>query len=72
MENIPQFNLPWHMIVVLSFYVLIICYAVFTTIFYYHWNQYSMDRTATIQTFTAYFVISLPLIAIMGLCLFGI
>lgn len=72
MENIPQLNLPWHSIMVLAFYLLLITYAIFTVIFYYHWHNYSMSNTATIQTFFAYFLISLLLLGIMGLSLLGI
>ncbi len=72
MENIPQFDLPWHAGALVCFYLLLITYAIFTVIFYYHWNSYSMSKSATMQTFIAYFLISLPLLAIMGLSLLGI
>ena len=72
MEKIPQFDLPWHAAALVGFYLLLITYVIFTVIFYYHWNSYSMSKAATVQTFLAYFIISLPLLAIMGLSLLGI
>ena len=57
---------------VLSFYVLLISYIIFTTIFYYHWQSYSTSSTASLQTYAAYFMISLPLVLIMGISLTSI
>ena len=67
MENIPSFSLPLTAIVTIIFYLLIIIYVVFTVVFYYHWQNYSVDKTATIQTYLSYFVITIPLLALMGL-----
>ena len=69
MENLPQFNLPLDTIVSISFYLVLMVYAVFTSIFYYHWQNYSTNRSATITTYLAYFGITLPLLALMGLSL---
>ncbi|PJC56425.1 hypothetical protein CO026_00395 [Candidatus Kaiserbacteria bacterium CG_4_9_14_0_2_um_filter_41_32] len=51
----------------LAFYLLIITYVVFTTILYYHWQNYSMSQAATRSTYLAFFVISLPLLIIMSI-----
>jgi hypothetical protein len=67
MENIPAFTLPLSMLAHIAFYLLVIVYVIFTVVFYYHWQSYSMDRKATLQTYLAYFVITVPLLAIMGL-----
>ena len=72
MENLPHLILPLRTIVTLTFYLLVIVYIIFTTIFYYHWHSYSMSRSATITTYFAYFTISLPLISFMGLSLFAL
>ena len=67
MENIPSLSLPLNTITTVIFYLLVIIYVVFTIVLYYHWQNYSVDKSATIQTYLAYFVITLPLLAIMGL-----
>ena len=67
MENLPSFSLPLATIAHVAFYLLVIVYVIFTIIFYYHWENYSVDKRATLQTYLAYFIITIPLIAIMGL-----
>lgn len=53
-----------------SFYLLIIGYVVFSIILYYHWQNYSVNARVTLQTYFAFFVISLPLLVIMTTTLF--
>ncbi len=72
MQNIPTFVLPLASMMTLAFYVLIISYIIFTTIFYYHWQNYSTSSSASLQTYAAYFIISLPLLLIMWLSLASI
>ena len=67
MENQIAISVPADAIVQVTFLILLIIYVVFTVIFYYHWQSYSMDKKATLQTYLAYFVITVPLLAIMGL-----
>jgi tellurite resistance protein TehA-like permease len=67
MENLVSFSFPLSAIAHIVFYLLVIAYVIFTVVFYYHWQSYSMDKSATVQTYLAYFVITLPLLAIMGL-----
>lgn len=67
MENLPSFTLPLDTIAHVAFYLLVIVYVVFTIILYYHWENYSVDKRATLQTYLAYFIVTIPLIAIMGL-----
>ena len=67
MENIPSFSIPLDLITTVIFYVMVIIYMIFTIIFYYHWQNYSVEKSATMQTYLAYFVITLPLLALMGL-----
>ncbi len=69
MENIPSLTIPFGALAHIAFYLLVIVYAIFTIIFYYHWQNYSMDKKATLQTYLAYFVVTLPLLFIMGLSL---
>lgn len=72
MQNLPHITFPLHSITLLAFYLLVISYTVFTIIFYYHWQNYSISKSATVQTYIAYFGISLPLLAIMGLSVLSI
>lgn len=67
MENIPAFTFPLSIIAHIAFYLLVITYVIFTVVFYYHWQSYSMDKKATLQTYLAFFIITIPLLAIMGL-----
>ena len=66
MQNIPIITLPLHSIVQVTFLLFLVIYVVFSSVLYYHWSNYSLDKTATIHTYLAYFLISLPLLAIMG------
>lgn len=72
MENPISINLPWSTLITLLFYVLVFAYTLFTIIFIYHWQNYSVSVEATTQTYIAYFIISLPLIGLMGLALLAI
>lgn len=67
MENIAPFTLPLAALAHIAFYLLLITYVIFTVVFYYHWQNYSIDKKATLQTYLAFFVITMPLLAIMGL-----
>lgn len=72
MENLPHLILPIRTIATLIFYVFLIIYSVFTIIFYYHWQNYSMNKGATVTTFFAYFGITVPLLVLMGFTLLAI
>jgi hypothetical protein len=67
MENLTSFTFPLAAIAHITFYLLVIAYVIFTVVLYYHWQSYSMDKSATVQTYLAYFVITIPLLAIMGM-----
>jgi hypothetical protein len=72
MTNLPTFTLPVDTIVSLAFYLFVIGYCIFTIIFYYHWQNYSMNKSATVTTYVAFFGISIPLLALMGFSLLAI
>lgn len=72
MENLPHYILPIKTIATLVCYTFIIIYAVFTVVFYYHWQNYSMNRSATSATYIAYFGITIPLLALMGLAVLAL
>lgn len=50
----------------LVFYVLLISYLIFSAILYYHWQNYSINTRVTLQTYFAFFVVTLPLLVIMA------
>ncbi len=51
----------------LVFYLSLGVYAVFTTILYYHWSEYSTDSIVSKITAVSYLASTLPLLGIMGL-----
>jgi hypothetical protein len=50
----------------LGFYLIVIGYAIFFAVLFYHWQNYSTSSTVTIQTYLAFFLTTLPLLAIMA------
>lgn len=50
----------------LGFYLIAIVYAIFSAILFYHWQNYSMSGAVTLQTYIAFAVFSVPLLAIMA------
>jgi len=72
MENLTHLSFPIKTIVTLAFYVFLIVYIIFTTVFYYHWQSYSMSKPATITTYAAYFTLTLALLALMGLAILAL
>ncbi|MFN3187993.1 MAG: hypothetical protein ACK42D_00385 [Candidatus Paceibacteria bacterium] len=64
----PTFDVTF--ILSLGFYLLLISYVIFSVILYYHWQSYSVSARVTLQTYFAFFVISLPLLVIMATTLF--
>jgi len=67
MENQFALTIPWKTVLSLTFYVLLLIYAIFTIVLLYHWQNYSVSKAATTQTYVAYFTISLPLLGLMAL-----
>lgn len=67
MELVPlpeSFSL--HNVMSISFYALLLFYAVFTAIFFYHWRTYATSVSATNTTLLVYFLVSVPLLVLMG------
>jgi len=50
-----------------GFYFASASYIIFTTIMYYHWKEYSVDARVTSITLMTYFVVTVPLIATLGI-----
>ena len=50
----------------IGFYLVTIVYALFSAILFYHWQNYYISTTVTMQTYIAYALCSLPLVAIMA------
>lgn len=67
-SSLPNFDIT--PILTAGFYLLLISYVIFSVILYYHWNNYSVNDKVSLQTYLAFFVISLPLLAIMAMSLF--
>lgn len=58
--------IPLSTILTVIFYILLLVYVIFTTVLYYHWNNYSADKTANTITYGLYFAVTIPLILILG------
>jgi heme/copper-type cytochrome/quinol oxidase subunit 2 len=67
MDTLPNLDLPLAALAQVLFYVLLLIYIIFTVILYYHWQNYSMSKAVTAQTYIAYFVTTIPLLLILGL-----
>ena len=50
----------------LVFYVLLGIYAVFSAVFYYHWQAYSNNAFVMLLTFAAYLASTVPLLITMA------
>ncbi|MFM2423920.1 MAG: hypothetical protein RLZZ70_309 [Candidatus Parcubacteria bacterium] len=55
----------------IGFYLFAILYAIFSAVLFYHWQNFSMSRLVTTQTYIAYGVTSVPLLLIMGVIAFA-
>ena len=72
--ELPQLFIPLSLssefFVPLLFLFVAAFYTIFTGILYFHWNAYSADMKVTSLTYVTYLIITLPLIAIMGISVF--
>lgn len=59
-------TIPFHTLVTLGFYCATGVYLIFTTVLYFHWNQYSTDSGVSRITALVYLFTTLPLITILG------
>lgn len=50
-----------------AFYIVAFFYTVFSTILYYHWNQYALNARVRTISLVAYFVCTLPCIGVAWL-----
>ena len=66
LQNILN-SIPLDSMVTLGFYLATAIYIIFTTILYYHWNEYSVDPIVSRLTGIVYLGTTVPLIAIMGI-----
>ncbi len=67
METLPLTLTP---LLQIGFYLIAIIYAIFAAVLFYHWQNYSMSRIATMQTYIAFALTSLPLLATMAVIAF--
>lgn len=61
-ENLP----PIKTILQLVFYLMLGTFAIFTAVLFYHWNNYALEKSVSRVTLLAYFISTIPLLAIMG------
>ncbi len=54
----------------IGFYLTLIFYVIFSVIVIYHWENYATSRVATLQTYIAYGLVTLPLLLIMAIIAF--
>lgn len=70
MYNLTEINvasIPLHDLVLFVFYLVLAAYAVFTAVFYYHWQTYGTDTKVTNYTLISYFLLTLPLLLVMSI-----
>lgn len=58
-------ELSLHTLVMLTLYLVIGIYTIFSSILYYHWKAYGTDTKVTAYTLIIYFSTTLPLLIIM-------
>jgi hypothetical protein len=66
MEQTLSLEVSLHTVIALGFYFAAFIYIIFTTIMYYHWNEYSIDAGVTRITLVLYFLITIPLMLTLG------
>ncbi len=66
-SNLQTLGIPLNTIVQLGFYFVLGAYAIFTAIFYYHWQTYGTDVRVTGITLIVYFLTTVPLLLVMGI-----
>ncbi len=75
METAPNVSLPDISIlpmlpngdlVTFVFYIILVFYAIFTGVLYYHWNTYTSDVAVATVTYIVYFAITIPLMIIIA------
>lgn len=72
MLPLDELTLPLETVTTLGFYLALATYTVFTFIFYYHWNEYSLEPGVTKITLIFYLLSTVPLIACLGILTFFI
>lgn len=73
MIDFSQFNsieLSVGSLVQMAFYLVLGIYAIFSIIFYYHWNSYGTDIKVTALTLILYFATTIPLLIVMAVLAF--
>ena len=71
MEDVAGFeNIPLETVMSLGFYVVLGLYIIFVAIMYYHWDTYATDKVVSRFTLLSFFIVTLPLLLIMGAMLF--
>ena len=55
-----------HELITLGFYFIMALYVVYTLVFYYHWQEYSVDAKVSRVTWVLYLVTTAPLMVALG------
>ncbi len=63
-------NISLHTLVMLVLYFVFGAYAIFSAVFYYHWQAYGTDFKITGLTLILYFATTIPLLIVMGILAF--
>lgn len=74
MQGVPEFSMHLTLDSVTSiiFLVMVGMYAIFSAVFYYHWQTYSTDLKVTGLTFLLYLGSTLPLLLFLATMTFFI
>lgn len=68
--DIPTISLSLKAVFQIAFLIVLGLYAIFSAIFYYHWQTYSTDGKVYALTLTLYFLTTIPLLIVAGLMFF--
>lgn len=69
-SQLSTMTFPIETVVQFVFYFVLAAYAIFTAIFYYHWQTYATDVKVTSYTLITYFAVTTPLIIVMAILAF--
>lgn len=54
----------------LGFYIVSLVYVIFTVVLYYHWMEYAVEQRVRTLSLAIYFIVTLPLLGLMGAMIF--
>lgn len=69
MSPLGELSIPIETVMLLSFYIVLGIYAIFSAILYYHWQTYATDAKVSGLTLTLFFILTVPFLVVMGIML---